>query len=98
MRKFKDFYGNETEDTENDLVELLKRVYDGEAPASYMAGTLLCSKEDGSPMYDFNVMPDVIDRLSYWIAKNYIAHKTKTHHYWEAAHKVVKHCEERNIT
>jgi hypothetical protein len=95
--KFKDFYGNVVDDTEDDLVDILKQIYDGKLISSYCAATLLCRCKD--TIYEFNIRsPDILDRLNYWVAKIYVKYKTPNHVFWDDCHKIIKYCEERNIT
>lgn len=93
--QYRDFYDNVIDDTEDDLVNILKEIYKGRLCSIYVAGTLLCEFKE--TLYEFNIRPDIIDRLNYWSAKIYIKNKSPSHFYWEASKKIIKHCEERNI-
>jgi len=95
MEKYTDFYGNPINATEDDLVNILKRIYDGKVQSVYVAATLFA--EVDNILYDFNVIPDIMTRKNYWIAKIYIKNKTPSHYYWEPSKRIIKYCEERNI-
>lgn len=96
MKKYTDLYGNDIKLTEDEIVELLKKIYNKKVPSTYIAGTLLCTYKGIT--HSFNIEPDIIKRDNYWVSKIYVKNKTKRHYYWNAANKIINYCEERNIT
>ncbi len=96
MIKYTDFYGNDIDETEEDLVSILQEIYAGCICSIYVAGSLMC--EFKGTLHEFIIVPDVLDRKNYWTSKVYLKRKSPAYILWETAESIVKHCDEKGIS
>jgi hypothetical protein len=101
----KDFRDDECEISEEEVLNILKGIYDGTAcNGCYMAGSLCYShKVDNHPkgekdfLFTFHVDESHPPEIQYWISKLYLQNKSEDACYWKQANEIVNNFEKEKM-
>ncbi len=91
--KIKDFVDIEIDIPEEEILNILKEVYNRKRSAEYMAGTLIIGHNDH--IIAFQPDDPLSNNVDYMVAKLYIQNKTPSHHYWGVCNTTVKEYESK---
>lgn len=97
-----DFRGDDCEISEEEVLRILKGIYEGTVYAEYLAASLCyCYKVSDHPkgyedyLIIFQPNLPLTEELDYWVAKLYVQNKSEDAHYWKASQITIKNYEEK---